>query len=201
MESITKKCIKCKKEKDASEFHLRTDTNKRRNSCEECQRLFRADLYKKQTEDRKAWAREYSKKYYPTVKERKRKYAILNKDKIKTRMELYQKEYYLKNKERIREKNKKWENAFPEKRAAITSRRRANLSKAEGSFTQKEWKALCLKYENTCLCCGSKEKMTPDHVVPLARGGTNDIQNIQPLCRSCNSRKGAKTIDYRPEKR
>lgn len=36
-----------------------------------------------------------------------------------------------------------------------------------------------------------------DHVVPVLFGGSNDISNIQPLCRSCNSSKGASTVDYR----
>lgn len=39
--------------------------------------------------------------------------------------------------------------------------------------------------------------LTPDHVVPLSRGGTNYIDNIQPLCGPCNSQKHAKTIDFR----
>jgi hypothetical protein len=31
-----------------------------------------------------------------------------------------------------------------------------------------------------------------DHIVPLARGGADDLKNLQVLCRWCNHRKGAK---------
>jgi len=37
--------------------------------------------------------------------------------------------------------------------------------------------------------------MTIDHVVPLSKGGTNYIWNLQPLCRSCNSKRLA--VDFR----
>jgi 5-methylcytosine-specific restriction endonuclease McrA len=39
--------------------------------------------------------------------------------------------------------------------------------------------------------------LTEDHVVPLSLGGSNDIDNIQPLCKSCNSSKRGRHIDYR----
>lgn len=43
-----------------------------------------------------------------------------------------------------------------------------------------------------CYYCGATESLCVDHIVPRARGGTNDLDNLQLLCRSCNSRKGAK---------
>lgn len=49
----------------------------------------------------------------------------------------------------------------------------------------------------TCLCCGATDKICLDHIIAIKNGGENSIENLQPLCKSCNSSKGAKTIDYR----
>lgn len=32
----------------------------------------------------------------------------------------------------------------------------------------------------------------PDHIVPIARGGTNDVANGRAICRRCNQSRGAK---------
>ena len=48
-----------------------------------------------------------------------------------------------------------------------------------------------------CLCCGIDENITMDHIVPLSRGGSDKIDNLQPLCGSCNKKKKDKIIDYR----
>jgi 5-methylcytosine-specific restriction endonuclease McrA len=79
-------------------------------------------------------------------------------------------------------------------------RRRARMAEAEGSFTTAEWEALRKRYTR-CPGCGRrwdeipippgwKSPITRDHVVPISKGGRNDISNLQPLCYSCNSKKG-----------
>jgi hypothetical protein len=65
------------------------------------------------------------------------------------------------------------------------------------SYTRAEWEALCAKYDRRCLACGAPAPLTPDHVLPIAKGGSDDIRNIQPLCFPCNKRKGDEYIDYR----
>lgn len=81
---------------------------------------------------------------------------------------------------------------------ATNHRKRARRRNAAGSYTAGEWRALVNKYDNKCLCCGRDDvKLTMDHIVPLSMGGSNDIDNIQPLCLSCNVKKGVKMTDYR----
>jgi len=42
----------------------------------------------------------------------------------------------------------------------------------------------------TCKKCGSRRFLTIDHILALANGGNTDIDNLQTLCGTCNSRKG-----------
>jgi 5-methylcytosine-specific restriction enzyme A len=40
-----------------------------------------------------------------------------------------------------------------------------------------------------CQSCEQSDKLAIDHIIPLAKGGSNDISNLQTLCNSCNSQK------------
>lgn len=42
-----------------------------------------------------------------------------------------------------------------------------------------------------CVKCGCQERPEYDHIIPLARGGSNTERNIQLLCESCNRAKGS----------
>ena len=77
--------------------------------------------------------------------------------------------------------------------------RRALEQKCAGSFTMKEFFNLASLMQNHCPACGKFVEInsfTVDHIVPLSRGGNNDISNIQPLCIDCNRHKQTKTVNY-----
>jgi hypothetical protein len=97
----------------------------------------------------------------------------------------YLKNYNKENKERL-----------APKRRIYCSNRRALLRGCEGKFTFQQWVNLCNKYNNVCLACGQKKPLTVDHIIPLSIGGENGIDNIQPLCGTCNRSKATKVINY-----
>lgn len=43
-----------------------------------------------------------------------------------------------------------------------------------------------------CVSCGVRRDLSVDHIVAESRGGLTCIENLQTMCRPCNSRKGVK---------
>lgn len=43
-----------------------------------------------------------------------------------------------------------------------------------------------------CVECSATERLSLDHIHPYSLGGTDDLDNLQTLCKPCNSRKGAR---------
>lgn len=102
------------------------------------------------------------------------------------------------NKERINETLRLRAAANPDKQEARTRKRRVLKLNAPGHHTMAEWQALKSYYMDQCLCCGDvPDRLECDHIVPLSRGGSDDISNCQPLCQTCNGHKHTQTIDYR----
>lgn len=90
-----------------------------------------------------------------------------------------------------------WAKRHPTAVLANNHAYRARRKKAKGRFTAAEWTAKCGEYGNRCAYCRKRTKLTAHHVVPLAVGGDNYIDNIVPACATCNSKIGTATI--RPE--
>lgn len=43
-----------------------------------------------------------------------------------------------------------------------------------------------------CRHCGATENLALDHIFPWSKGGSDRAENLQVLCQSCNSSKGAR---------
>lgn len=169
---------------------------------------------------KKKWAQENRDKVRASAKkwrdanrekerERLRQYKIKNRDKVHASARLYTSknskkinqyscEYYKANRERKIKLGRKYRAEHPNKNSEYSQNRRARKIGNGGIITEKEWKELQEKYGNKCLCCGRKGiKLSLDHIIPLSKGGKHIIENAQPLCIPCNSRKNNKIIDYR----
>jgi hypothetical protein len=216
-QSITeKKCSKCGEWKDRGEYIK--DPQKKDglySSCKACYKI----SYK--NNPRTEYKKEYHSKNRDTILVKKRKTYYENRDTLLDKLKAWhanniekEKEYRVKNKEKIslitkawqaintdraRNNLKNWRKNNPEKVSVQKNNRRARENNG-GKITNEEWQEVLEKYGNKCLCCGRTDvRLTLDHVMPLSIGGLNVIENAQPLCKSCNSRKQAKHIDYRPQ--
>lgn len=93
-----------------------------------------------------------------------------------------------------------YQTANRDRYATLMAMRRSEKYGLNEHFLWTEWAALKRRAGYACLRCGAGEdsaRLTVDHIVPLHRGGTNLIDNIQPLCGRCNRAKGTSAIDYR----
>ena len=97
--------------------------------------------------------------------------------------------------ELARGRRKRWRDNHVESVRAAARNRRGR----PGKHSVAEWFLLLLLTGFRCLKCGSLDRLTADHVVPVALGGTSFIFNIQPLCEQCNKRKMKTATDYRPQ--
>lgn len=74
------------------------------------------------------------------------------------------------------------------------SRRRARLAGGGGSHTIAEWRAVVAAQRGRCFYCERSVRLERDHVVPIARGGSDSIDNIVGACRSCNAKKATRPV-------
>lgn len=99
-----------------------------------------------------------------------------------------------KNRDKQRALIAEWSRRNPERRRAHAAKRRALVAASPATFTVEQWLEIVERYGHRCAYCQRKpRKLTMDHVVPLAKGGTHTDDNIVPACFDCNRRKHVKS--------
>lgn len=174
MISLVKQCSKCKIIKGKDEFYFDKNTNDGLFSwCKPCCRHHR----RKYNVSNKLYMREYRKKHPNVLKE-----------------------WRAKNKQRILEYDRKYRERKPEVHRDKERRRKLQKKKVSGNHTYKQWEDLLKRFDYRCFMCGKRGKLTRDHITPISKGGSDDIENILPLCSSCNSQKGSQGIEWYKDK-
>lgn len=65
----------------------------------------------------------------------------------------------------------------------------------EAEVRRRRWHVYCRRHEifardgYRCVHCGASDRLEVDHVISIARNGSDDIGNLQTLCKPCNSGK------------
>jgi len=190
---ISKTCTKCGADKDLSEYHR--DKSRKTGyteSCKDCKNAVIAKYIQSHRKEAAARARKYRADNYEEVVRKQKEYRDKNKEKInKRKSEAYKKltkEQYRKMLDRQNRWNQENKEIIKERKM-----RRKILKLSNGIFNilPKEIKRL---YNSECVFCKNKNDITLDHVIPLTRGGTHSVGNLQPLCKSCNSSKNNKLM-------
>lgn len=171
--------------------------------------------YQKQyREDNQEYLQQYWSRFYElnqdTIRERSRIASQKRRDMFPEEMKAYQKQYQLANKEALRQqakeyrqnnfeqvsaREKQWCKANPDKKRVTRKASAVNRRKAPGRITGKDVSDLHQINDDTCAYCLNplSVKSHLDHVLPLSRGGCNQIDNIVVSCADCNLHKGTKT--------
>jgi 5-methylcytosine-specific restriction endonuclease McrA len=155
----------------------------------------RAAAYKKKwKEENRERIKQQNAAYYRANKERHRGWIAAAHKADPTKRRDYAAEYYKRKKEDFAKRAALWRECNPEAARALNIKRRAREGGAKGEHKAADIKRLFDLQKGRCPVCRSDLSggYHVDHVLPLARGGSNDPTNIQLLCKTCNLSKGAK---------
>jgi 5-methylcytosine-specific restriction endonuclease McrA len=197
-----KRCTKCETVKLLNQFSPdKRNRDGRKSHCKACVNLYMATIKDRVITTATKWQKDNPEK----KKAISRKWHHKHKDERKTpehkaKRAEYSRNYRAENPEKVKQYIAEYRKSHPSIFMVFWQNRRARIKGNGGTVTMAEIESLKKKQNYTCLCCLRREpeiELTHDHVKPLAMGGENTIANSQMLCRSCNSRKGTKHIDYR----
>jgi 5-methylcytosine-specific restriction endonuclease McrA len=189
-----KQCFRCGESKMLDAFRRdKKQPDGYAISCKSCMRTYNRDRFAQMSDAQKESERARWRDRYAENDTFREQHKEKNKERFRTNPNKRATEPAEQNIAR----NRIWRALNPFKGRMYRSKRRARMNDNGGDYTEQQWLDLCDRYGNVCLCCRAAKPLTVDHVIPISKGGANSIDNIQPLCSTCNTRKKTKSIDYR----
>ncbi len=83
--------------------------------------------------------------------------------------------------------------------------RRGSRAAKRRRFNRVSWlrlRKMVLARDNyMCRVCGNVNSNEVDHIVPVAQGGSNELENLQTLCKTCHSRKTSEETGFGASRR
>lgn len=192
---VEKYCARCLETKPVCKFVKNTARHDGLNVyCRLCQNEYGKELYHRNFERIKEAKRASTRKSYRRHRreriEYSRKWRVDNPDRVKEQFS----NWYNKNKEYNRIRVNVWYNKHNHLARAKNVRREMKYKALVATLTGKEWMITLSLFDNACAYCGSKDRITKDHLVPLSAGGAYELGNIVPACKSCNCSKQDKVL-------
>lgn len=198
--SIIKRCSKCGVEKPTTDFGRNARTSDGLYwCCKACRSVVVKAYRAANPEIHRASNRAWNAANPDKANANKRAWKAANPDKVRASGKAYR----ALNPDKLRSRVKAWRDANPEIVRAIDHCRRTRKRNAPGTHTAQQVKELLLKQKRRCIYCrvDIRKKYHVDHIVALANGGSNHINNIQLLCPSCNLSKNARDpIEFAQQK-
>jgi len=99
------------------------------------------------------------------------------------------------NRDCINSYSRKWHDKNPDVARMKNQRYKARKRSLPHTLTFEEWQNTLLHFDGCCAYCGSSEKITQEHFVPIYKDGGYTKNNIIPACNSCNDSKGRKDFN------
>lgn len=215
-------CTKCGVSKDIDSFHKSPKgLFYRQPKCKECMSAYykanREKALARQkisTSLRKEEVKEYQKKYREDNAEylalQHKEYYQKNSEKIKANVKRwrseniardkeYHKRYHIEHRIEILARVKRWalnnrERYIASMKAAHHRRRERIIANGNNTLTAEEIRELFQRMPY-CAYCRAVEKLSLDHVVPVAKGGQNCLENVTVACMPCNASKGVMSLE------
>jgi 5-methylcytosine-specific restriction endonuclease McrA len=205
-----KYCAGCDKVKSYSEFGVcRRNTTGIQSRCLECQAAYQKNRWARMTQEERnmeyAKNRDRQLQYYKDrrlkmtecdyERERAQDRALYwaNPEKFLTKDRVY----YHENREKSISRVRRWQKCNPDK-VKIYSQLAYHRRHAHGGINFDDIRYL-IESQPLCPYCNdllTEDNRSIDHIVPVVKGGTNDLYNLTLCCKPCNSSKNKKTLLY-----